>query len=109
MDILRWYLDEKMTVATTLRYSSVMAGQTVYGTLEEAYREITLAPQNGDSPYTVTVSIHKDKNNFKLPEWQGYEIEGWYLDRACDGERFDLDFDSVTDGATYYAKWVRSE
>ena len=104
-DISEWFRDGEREEGISLSYANVRADEDLYVSLLQTRKEVTLNPCNGEPEYTVLIG--KDAN-ITLPEWQGYEIEGWYLDRACDGERFELDFDSVSDGATYYAKWVKS-
>ena len=104
-DISEWFREEEREDSISLSYANVRADEDLYVSLLQTRKEVTLNPCNGEPEYTVLVG---EGATVALPEWHGYEIEGWYLDRACDGERFELDFDSVSDGATYYAKWVRS-
>ena len=106
-DVLTWYRDENMTVKTELKYENLADGGRLYGVFEEAYKEITLVPKNGGAPYTATVDVREGRSDISLPTWQGYELVGWYADNECTGESVTLDFESVTDGGTYYAKWIK--
>ena len=101
-----WYTDSQLTNATVPGFGTA-SGAELYVRWQLEEKSITINPMNGDSPYEITVYLNPDKNELDLPLWSGHEIVGWYTDRECTGEAVSLDFDSVTDGTTYYAKWSK--
>ena len=101
----KWFSDAEHTAPLTPTFDTVADGDVLYAEMKEIKKQITVNPSNGDTPYTVTLNIDSSEDNFDLPVWSGHEIVGWYTDRECTGDGISLDFDSVTHGETYYAKW----
>lgn len=86
-------------------YSLVLEGATVYCKVGKVVKEIYLEPNNGEAAYKVRIALDPAKSELTLPTYDGNVIEGFYTDPDFEGEPVELDFESVTDGTTYYVKW----
>ena len=102
----KWFLDEARTSVLTPSYKALEGVTSVYVSLIQNIKEVTLNPATGDASYTVSISRDSGAS-ITLPVWDGYELIGWYRQRDYSGEPVELDFKSVTDGETYYAKWQK--
>lgn len=107
-EIESWHADEQLTSSFTPTYASVSDGAELYVKWQLEQKSITVNPMNGDAPCEITLHRNAENNEFELPSWAGHEIVGWYTNRECTGEGISLDFFTVEDGATYYAKWVKT-
>ena len=80
-------------------------GMKAYAKWGKSVKTVYLYPNNGDAMLQITVHSEVQKNDFEMPTFDGYVIAGIYEDSSLEGDSVTLDFESVTDGASYYIKW----